>query len=348
MGNKTNPLQKAVTENIGSDDKVLLGVLNWGLGHATRCIPLIKELKNNASKVIIASDGVTLEILRQQFPELEFLNLPSYKVSYAYKSAILNFLLLSPNFLKASFQEYFMVKKYVHSNQISIVISDNRFGFWAKGVKNIYISHQLNILHKNKFVSQIATKIHEKIISKFEQCWIPDFDDKDNLSGDLSSNTSIRNRVYLGPLTRIRKVKMAIQYDIFILLSGPEPQRSILEEKLLSIFQNGTLRILMVRGSEKELNFKLTTNHIKVIDLANSSEVENALNSSRILITRSGYSTLMDINELDLKTIFIPTPGQTEQEYLAEKMKSKPNYDSIDQKSVEMIHDRVNKLLRLN
>ena len=170
----------------------------------------------------------------------------------------------------------------------------------------------------------ITSKIHQKFIQKFNECWVLDIEGKNNLSGKLGHlNRKVENIKYIGVLSRFKKQETALKYDLLVLLSGPEPQRSLLEMKLLSELKNYQGNILFVRGvlTEKiEIN---TPKNFKIINYLLSNELEIVINGSKLIISRSGYSTIMDLAVLGKKAFFIPTPGQFEQEYLAESIEGK-------------------------
>ena len=330
---------EVLSSHISKDDIVIVAPLNWGLGHAARCIPLIDYLLSLGTKVIIASDGLSLKLLKKEFSELPMYELPSYGISYRCHNMALNMVLQSPTIAKAYYKELNIAKEIVSETKATVIISDNRFGFRTPTTKNYYITHQVNILHPIGFLSKIASSVHRYFINKFDQCWIPDFADQRSLAGRMSVSTLLKNAAYLGPLTRIENKVVPIKWDIFILLSGPEPQRTILENALIKLLPTwGDKKVLMIRGTE-HVNPQLADveKYCTVLDLADTMQISDALQSSHLLIARSGYTTVMDIAHLDIKAIFIPTPGQTEQEYLAKTLSIHSKYTWIAQQNVSEI-----------
>ena len=164
---------------------ILVAPLNWGLGHATRCIPIIKELKINGFTPIIASDGVALEMLRKEFPELQTLELPSYQIEYAKNGANFKWKMLknTPKMIEAILEEKKLVKKWIKEYDIIGIISDNRLGVFSKKVQSVFITHQLNVLTGN--TTWLTSKMHQRIIKKYTECWVPDFEGTPNLTGKL-------------------------------------------------------------------------------------------------------------------------------------------------------------------
>lgn len=299
--------------------RILICPLDWGLGHATRCIPIIRLLKEKKVEVIIAADGRPFELLKQEFPELEFIRFNGYDIQYPEKGSMTWKMFLSvPGILKGIKMEHQKLDKIIDENKIDAVISDNRYGCWSKKVKSVFITHQLMI--KTPFAGNVLHKIVLSYIKKFDECWVPDFEGANNLSGDLAHKYPLPAKTfYIGPLSRFAKEKTAsFEYDVMAIISGPEPQRSLFEKMILEQLSITNLKALLVAGkTEVEQKIEIRGN-VKIISHLRSREMQEAISGSKIIIARSGYSTIMDLALLGKKAIFIPTPGQTEQEYLAE------------------------------
>lgn len=300
--------------------KILVAPLNWGLGHATRCIPIIKALIDHNFEPIIASDGIALELLRKEFPNLKALKLPSYNITYAKKASSFKFKLIkdSPHLLKTIKKEKKAVDALLKSENISGIISDNRFGIRHKSVPSVFITHQLKVLSGS--TTWLSSKLHQKIIKKFDECWVPDNLGKHNLSGKLGHPEGFQASVkYLGPLSRFSKKTMPTKYDLLVVLSGPEPQRTFLEEKLLNKLDSFNGKVCFVKGRIKDTQEINEKGNIISYNYMTSEQLETAINESKVVLGRSGYTSIMDYAKLEKKAFFIPTPGQFEQEYLAEK-----------------------------
>jgi uncharacterized protein (TIGR00661 family) len=300
---------------------ILVAPLNWGLGHATRCIPIINNLIQFGFNPIIASDGVALALLKREFPQLKAIELPSYQIEYAKKGKNFNWKMVqnSPRMLSAIINEKKVVKSLVKDLKLCGIISDNRLGVRSKKVPSVFITHQLNVISGN--LSWITNQLHWKIISKFTQCWVPDFKGKPNLTGKLGhvKNTDFEV-IYLGALSRFEIIPTPIVYDLMILLSGPEPQRSILEEILKNEVSKFNGKVIFVKGivcGEQQCE---EVDNVAFYNFMTASELEIAINQSNMVLCRSGYTTVMDLAKLKKKAFFIPTPGQGEQEYLAERL----------------------------
>lgn len=302
--------------------KILIAPLNWGLGHATRCIPIIKALEKQGFIPIIASDGTSLDLLKKEFPHLTHLELPSYGIRYSEKRETFKLKLVSqlPKIMYAVFKEKKIVQQWIKEYSISGIISDNRLGVYSNEVPSVFITHQLNVLTGN--TSWLTTKLHHYYIENFNKCWVPDKEGSPNLSGKLGHlEKPLKNVEYIGPLSRFNKRDLELKYDLMILLSGPEPQRTILEEKLLLELKHYPNKVLFIKGIIEAKQNILVKGNITFYNFMKREQLEIAFNESNSILCRSGYTSIMDIASLEKKAFFIPTPGQFEQEYLAKKLK---------------------------
>ncbi|MEM5563717.1 glycosyltransferase [Psychroserpens sp. AS72] len=301
--------------------RILIAPLNWGLGHATRCIPIIKALINHNFEPIIASDGIALSLLKIEFPDLTCLDLPSYNITYPKKGKHFKLKMLqsSPKMAKAIKAEKKAVASIIADYQIDGIISDNRLGVHNKDLPCVFITHQLQVLSGN--TTWLSTKLHQKIIKQFNECWVPDNLGDINLSGKLGHTTIYDIPIkFIGPLSRFSKKERPIKFDVMVLLSGPEPQRTLFEKKLLNEFNNYKGSVIFVKGViENEQLISEEKNRV-IYNYMTSSQLENAINESALIVSRSGYTTLMDLTKLSKNAFFVPTPGQYEQEYLAERL----------------------------
>ena len=317
--------------------RILVAPLNWGLGHATRCMPIITSLIENGYTPILASDGMALDLLRKEFPNLDSIELPSYNITYAKKGKHFKLKLIwdSPKWLKAIKQEHAFITKLVKTELIDGIISDNRLGVHSNKIPSVFISHQLNVLSGN--TSWFSSFMHQSIIKKFDECWVPDVQSNPNLSGKLGHvKHKNLNLKYIGPLSRFKKVKCKPIYDLLVLLSGPEPQRTILEEKLFEKIKEFEGKVLFVKGVIEEQQVKLEKDNLTIYNFMNSESLEKAINQSKYVISRAGYTTIMDLAKLEKKAFFIPTSGQYEQEYLATRLQNLGLAPSCNQDEFEI------------
>jgi uncharacterized protein (TIGR00661 family) len=301
---------------------ILIAPLNWGLGHATRCIPIIKALQENNYIPIIASDGIALELLKKEFPYVQTLKLPSYRIEYAKKGKNFKWKLLKnfPEMIKAIWKEEKKVRKWIKKYDIDGIISDNRLGVFSKKIPSVYLTHQLNVMTGN--TTWFTSILHQHIIKKHNECWIPDVEGTPNLTGKLGHIVNPDfNIKYIGPLSRMQKKETPKLYDLMVILSGPEPQRGLLEEKLKTEILSYKGKVVFIKGIIEKDQKKEQIENVTYYNFMNSRQLEQTFNESEIVICRSGYTTIMDLVKLDKKAYFIPTPGQYEQEYLAKKFK---------------------------
>jgi len=305
--------------------KILVAVLNWGLGHATRMIPMIDQLLNDQNKITLASDGAAYNLLKNQYPKLECIELPGYNITYPSRSMIWNIGSQAPKIQHAIRSEKQFIDQWVAKNKLEVIISDNRYGCHNSATENIFVSHQLNL--KVPFAG-LVNRVHARLINRFNQVWI--MDDKDHsLSGSLSDTKWLDSKTkvtYLGPQSRLTKVASDNQFDIAAILSGPEPQRTYLEAILIDQLARAPWKSILIQGSQKA-NPIQSQGNLTIRSFASAEELSGLISTTKMVICRSGYSTIMDLAKIGGKALFIPTPGQTEQIYLAEKF----NYEGIAQ-----------------
>ncbi|MGQ0828003.1 MAG: glycosyltransferase [Bacteroidota bacterium] len=356
-----------------SKKRILICPLNWGLGHATRCIPIIRSLLQKNATIIIAADGRPLELLKKEFPDLEFIVLKGYDIEYPAKGTmVLKILFSLPKLFWVIYKEHLNIKKIISEKNIDVVISDSRFGLWSKKIKSVFITHQLMI--KSPFAEKLLHRLNLFFIKKYDECWIPDFSGTDNLTGDLSHKYPLpENTFFVGPLSRfnrqdpslLQRVGMTASYDMMAIISGPEPQRSIFENLILEQIQKSKLKALMVCGKTELEQKKEIRGNIEIVNHLKAVEMQQAILNSNIIIARSGYSTILDLSAIGKKVVFVPTPGQTEQMYLAEylmnkkiayympqgkfdlstALKNNENYKGFEQtENITHLEERINKL----
>jgi len=310
--------------------------LNWGLGHATRCIPVIEALIKYNFQPILAGDGESLEILKKEFPELKYYELPSTEVVYSEKGSLLKFKLLTqaPKIIRSVQLEKKRVDEIHKIEKLSGIISDNRFGVRSDKIPSVYISHQIQVL--SGATSRLTTKYHQQIIAKFTECWVPDYA-SNGLAGELSKQGKNNlNLKYIGPLSRFMNQPQKKVWDILAVLSGPEPQRGILEEKIRKELTGFSGKSLLIQGSVQNKQIVSAEGNLTTVNFMLQQELEEAMQQAEVILSRSGYSTVMDLDALQAKAFFIPTPGQFEQEYLARHLKEKGFADYSDQDSFHL------------
>ncbi|MDA0987347.1 MAG: glycosyltransferase [Bacteroidetes bacterium] len=313
--------------------RILVAPLNWGLGHATRSIPIINELLKNNIEVVLVSNNGAGAFLKKEFPQLEYYELAGINLNYG-NNLIRSIFAQFPKVIKSFFLERSFINNKIIDLNIDGIISDSRFGLYSSKVFSIYITHQLNIQVPKYlfFLSNILNFLHHKIISKYSKCWVLDTNFENNFAGNLSlAKKDFTNIKYIGPITRFKK-KAKNKKNIFLaILSGPEPHRTNFELILIHQAFENNVNLTIVRGINGTENPFKISNKVTIYNTANTKLLTKLLDDSELLISRSGYSTLMDLSVLEKKAILVPTPGQTEQEYLATYHKSKNNFYFVDQ-----------------
>lgn len=300
---------------------ILVSVLDWGLGHATRSVPIIQALVARGCKVSVAGHGESLLLLKQGFPQLQAYEITSYRVAYSASIPFMTKIFMQlPKFLLAIRREHRQIEKLCLDNGIDTIISDNRYGCWSNSIPSILITHQLNLILPSSFqwLSGLINFFNHKLIKKFDTCWVPDYPDK-RVTGTLTKPSNLQIR-FIGMLSRMKPEKIdPIENTLVAILSGPEPQRQILEKILIKEMSGRQERCTLVRGLPGDKS--TTQGGLTIYNHLLGDQLSELIQKSSIIITRSGYSSIMDLYKINAKrVILIPTPGQTEQEYLAQEL----------------------------
>lgn len=303
--------------------KILVAPLDWGLGHTTRCFPVIYELQKNNVEVLLAGNEIQKIILQKEFPRCKFIYLKGYDIQYSStgKELYTKMMQQVPAILKAIKNERRWLQEIAEKYSIDAVISDNRYGLYHQKIPCIFITHQLLIKnHLGKFVERILQKINYQKINRFSKCWIPDYDNLPNLAGDLSHPEKKPELPieYIGPLSRMKKMQEGfVKNHLLIIISGPEPQRTIFENIILEQISHYPFTATIVRGLPSEKEQLHIAKNTSIHNHLDKEDLNKEMCKAEYIICRSGYSSVMDIYAVGAKSILVPTPGQTEQEYLA-------------------------------
>jgi UDP-N-acetylglucosamine transferase subunit ALG13 len=308
---------------------VLLSPLDWGLGHTTRCIPLIRELVRLQCEVIIACSPTQQKLLELEFQSLTFFIAPFSPPVYGRTktSTIIRLLFQLPKILTLIKRENRWLRQFLRSNPVDAIISDNRFGLFAPGIPCIFITHQLNIkTGLGAVLDRLARRINYRYIKKFTACWVPDYEGENSMSGKLSNGAVHTISITrIGGLSRFENCNDDTRINandptLLMILSGPEPQRSILEKKLVNALKDYSGRAILVRGLPGIHELPEASAGVQVFNHLPATELNKLICGASIVVARCGYTTVMDLLKLKKKGILIPTPGQAEQEYLAKHL----------------------------
>lgn len=321
--------------------KLLVAPLDWGLGHASRCVPIIRDLLNNNCELWLAGEGAQEKLLREEFPLLPFLPLKGYRIQFSKNGLAAKLLFQVPSILRSIREENNWLKDQINKHRFEAVISDNRYGLCHEDIFSVFITHQLRVKSPlGKWSEDLLQKWNYKFINKFDECWVPDKEGRDNLAGELSHPGKLPSIPvkYIDPLSRFSILDGAeIKGHLLIILSGPEPRRTMFENKIIDEIVNYAGTATIVRGLPGEKNILPSTNTIHFYNHLPADELNKEMMKAELVISRSGYSTIMDIAVLQKKSILIPTPGQTEQEYLADHLMKKRFAYCIKQKDFSLL-----------
>ncbi|OFY56776.1 MAG: hypothetical protein A2X22_00855 [Bacteroidetes bacterium GWF2_49_14] len=309
---------------------ILVSPLEWGLGHTVRVVPVIARLAEQGHRVIMASDGRSLGFLRLRFPRLEWVKMPFYPVHYSGNRHFLFSLIPQlPGILQAIRKNRLQIRSLIKEHSIDLIICDNRYGLTAPGIPSVFITNQLWLkaprgIHWGEW---LGYRIHLRLLRGFSEIWLPDFPGLPNISGIQTHPPQLPAKArYIGPLSRFEgvvpvKPEGAVPPDFLVLLSGPEPQRSILEELMIRLLSEKGKPAVLLRGlpsADPESGPVIEqTGCITMISHAGDPHILWYMMEAGTIICRPGNSTVTDLILVGRSAILIPTPGHTEQEYVA-------------------------------
>ncbi|HLO59458.1 MAG TPA: glycosyltransferase [Bacteroidales bacterium] len=305
---------------------VFICPLDWGLGHATRLIPVIRCFLSHGWKVILGGSGKSGSLIHESFPELPYEHFNTYSVKYPGnpRGLILSVLFQVPLLANSVIAEHRQLKPLISKYKIDTIVSDNRYGIYSAITHNIIITHQLSPVLPVYFswAEYPLYLILKRLVTRFDECWIPDIKDAGNLTGNLSHRFSLpANARFIGWLSRFQSVSLinTPEYDIVVSLSGPQPQLRHFTSRIIAQAKTMQCKILIISGMQDFEDDTLTEN-VKMVNHLVDPEFLSLLRKAHLVICRSGYSSIMDLIEIQKPAVLVPTPGQPEQEYLAERL----------------------------
>jgi predicted glycosyltransferase len=325
--------------------RALICPLGWGMGHATRMIPIINFLKQNGVEVIVAGDERIKPIFKNNFKEIPFILFPSYRVEFGSgKSQLFHLIGIAFRMLWATCRETRRLNAIIESHNIDLIISDNRFGLYSKKVDSVLVTHQLNIIFPKpfKWLAFIGQWYVRFYAHKHTECWVPDNMEGIRLSGILSSSKKMpKNTRFIGLLSRfsspVEYLLKTHEWELVVIASGPSPQRELFVQEAIDLANRLGLKTLILRGNPQESEQRYIGGKILLVPTLNDEEMRLAVLSADYLICRAGYSTIMDLIALGRKALLVPTPGQTEQEYLAKHLSASGMFAAIPQGAMKNI-----------
>lgn len=302
---------------------VLIAPLDWGLGHVTRCIPIAEHFNVLGYDVVFAVSGNGVHFLNNGYSKFKIIQIEGYNITYSgSKSASISLIKQIPKIISKIRKDKSICARLVKEIKPNIIISDNRYGFCHPNVFCVFLTHQLQIKAPSflRIFEPLLYYTIKKLIAKFDQCWIPDIADPISLAGKLSHPRYLPQKTtYVGLLSRFQKSCEMIEseFDICCLISGPNPSRIIFKENLIRIFKELDFKTVFVCGEPEASEKRIKEGNLTIYNHLNTPDLNHIIEKSKVVICRSGYSSLMDLSLLQKKVICIATPGQTEQEYLA-------------------------------
>ena len=317
--------------------RILFAPLDWGLGHATRCIPLIRKELDTGNEVILAASGRSASLLRKAFPTIGVHAIPDYGVHYPSKGWLLGRLILQvPAIMKAIRAEHVWLDEFLKREQIDLVVSDNRYGMYSRRTRSVIITHQLFPVVP-PLLSGITRRLVMRHLSRFDEVWIPDYPGEENLSGTLCHGKLPLHARFIGPLSRFPADSPVTRPTnaprALALVSGPEPQRTIFLEQLREVLSALPMNSWIAEGSPESDAIR-QEGALTIFPHLSDEQFTEAIRLADVIICRSGYTTLMDLHTLGRDAWLVPTPGQTEQEYLAHHFSSKYAWQVIPQEDI--------------
>ncbi len=330
---------------VSKQDVAIVAPLDWGLGHATRCVPLIRRLQST-HRVILASDGRAAAFLRREFPELPLVELPSYGIRYpTHPWAMVPAMVLQlPRLWMTLRAEQGLIQRLADENRCRVIFSDNRPGCHARGCRNVYMTHQVTIaaptgLH---WAEPWGARLHAWAYRAFDEVWIPDLPSPPGLAGKLSHGFRPIGARFVGILSRFTASSLPRAVgpgrEVIALLSGPEPQRTMLEQRLADQARAIQQPLTIVRG-QPECSEERIEGCLRWISHLETPELLERLRAAELVICRPGYSSLMDLTRIGVRALLVPTPGQTEQEWLGDHLARQGWFHSVRQDRFDLKRD---------
>lgn len=326
--------------------KIIYAVCSWGLGHATRSLPVIRKLIDEGNALTIISHGRSLELLKKELGKkpLEYIEIQDYPMLLSENSRqfMAKSMIYWPTFIRRLHKGFLKISKIIEHNNYDRIISDARYDMYSRKIPSFFISHQMRIMNP------LRINMFEKGMENFNLFFfrrfcgviVPDYKE-DNLSGDLSHNLFKIDEDklhYAGVLSDFKKKKIKKDIDYLISITGPEPQRTMFEEKMLSHIDDLKGKIVVTLGKSENIE-KFKKDNIETYSFLSKEEREDLLNRAKLVVSRSGYSTILDLAVIGTKALMTPTPGQVEQEYLSKYHNIQGTFYSVNQNKIDLTRD---------
>lgn len=317
----------------------MIAPLDWGMGHTTRSVPLIQYLQQLGHTVVFAGNQWQRSYINETFKAIDTIHLDGYNVHYSHSGSRFMLSLFSqlPKLLKTIQKEHDWLLNIAAQQHLDGIITDNRYGLYHPRIPSVIMTHQvLAQSGMGDMIDRLTSRVHYKQLRKFSQCWVVDVPGKPNLAGKLAHPAIMPpNAKYIGLLSQIEPAETSAEH-LLILLSGPEPQRTMLSELLWRQVQHYKGKLVFIEGSNETATPDNIPGNISYYKRVTKEVLQPLLEAACMVICRSGYSTLMDLAVLDKPAILVPTPGQTEQEYLGKHLHKEGVFYHAPQKTFNL------------
>jgi predicted glycosyltransferase len=327
---------------------IVYAILNWGLGHVTRSTPIIERLINDGNRVIIVSHGKALILLKEQFPNCIFRDIRDKNIEYSRLGIMFVFKILSqyPKMILGWWHEKRKLKELIKEFDPDLIMTEMRLGFWSKKIPSVLITNQLRFeLPKGlKWGEILGEWFNFLIFRHYDHIFVPDVEGEPNLLGNLAHKGRIAKHPklrFVGSLTSIDRENDGLEEDIdlFVSISGPEPQRTKFEEIILPQLTACSSRIVVALGVPGDKTVKeIDHGRIKIYSHLERKEMSSILKRAKYVVSRSGFSTVNELFVLKKKALLVPTPGQTEQEYIARYLHQQGLFGISRQEDLDLSH----------
>jgi UDP-N-acetylglucosamine transferase subunit ALG13 len=307
-------------------------------------IPVARWLSGMNHKIIIGCGPEHMELFRKELPGLSYIDFKGFRPLYSkFLPQYLVLLIETPLLIYHSVLEHFRLKSIIRRNSVDIVISDNRFGLWNSKITTAYFTHMPLIPFPApfRFLEFIGIYLHRAVIKRYSYCYIPDLPGDINLTGRLSHGLRLPVNVrFAGILSRFMisgetsGVEAGSDIQNTVILSGPEPQKTIMKTLLLSLLKEMHSPSVILEGRPGLTGEKILSGNITSYSHLPAEEMREVITRSKNIICRSGYTTIMELVSLNRSALLIPTPGQTEQEYLATYLTEKGWFSTVSQNEI--------------
>lgn len=336
--------------------RILFAVHDWGLGHASRSLLLIRALVERGDSItVVSAAGDGMRLLQSELGDAcRFVSYRDIPKPFSRWPAMfyLRMSLATPWVLARMRSEHRFVEALVAREHYDCVVSDSRFGMWSANIPSYCILHSLRqiIPGRPRWMERLVERGQRDLTKGFTRILIPDIEEQQGLSGELGHDPVIDWGVdrlcYIGPLSGISRTDAPVDIDCFFSISGIEPQRSILEKRVLAALPQLDGRIVVTLGRPAQAGSCRQSGNATVHGYLDRKAQGEMLNRARLVMTRSGYTTLMELAELGQRALLVPTPGQSEQEYLARFHHQRGHVWSTTQRNLDFARDIAQAMAR--